>query len=175
MNASGFLPPHPCKACGATLRGDGTGYPAELYAGTYTGLCYPCTLNKTYVVRTLADGAAVVSHPPHCPSWRRDREEYRGYQGCSVCRGLGRVMISRAGSQGGSYATQCKPCGDTFYSHPTRKAYQAALDTHYAARLKEQTRLTKRHDKGEPLEKLRAEFAAWLQSNPLPAIDAGWM
>lgn len=30
-----------CNRCGKPLNKDG-GHPAELYAGTYTGLCYGC-------------------------------------------------------------------------------------------------------------------------------------
>lgn len=42
MDEHGFLPAHPCRNCGRQLRGADSSYPAELYAGTYTGICYEC-------------------------------------------------------------------------------------------------------------------------------------
>lgn len=86
MDQHGFLPEHPCRTCGRILRGMGTGYPAELYAGTYTGLCYPCTNAVPYMVSESVD-EIVWSWPPSEPAHRRDRERYVQVKGCACDRG----------------------------------------------------------------------------------------
>lgn len=120
MSWNGMLPKGvTCKRCGSVLQGEGEDRPAELYLGMYNGLCYPCTnaapfeLNYSYV-----SGARVFSHPPHCPSWRRDREQFYGFDGCQVCGGQGRVWVSRSDAFGGSYTVQCQACHDRHNSHP---------------------------------------------------------
>lgn len=93
-----------CVRCGRELNADGW-HPAELYAGTFNGLCYPCTGEKAYVVEVEEDGCQVWSYPPHCPSWRRDRETYRGYSECEVCCGTG-----LQGDHGWHGRRYCVPC-----------------------------------------------------------------
>lgn len=110
MNKEGFLPPHSCKNCGKPL---GT-VPAELYQGTYTGLCYKCQDAPAIVLKTCPDGALHVSHPPHCPSWRRDRELFYAYADCTDCKGLGRLMVSRSCALGGPYPKNCPKCYDRY-------------------------------------------------------------
>ena len=122
MDERGFLPPHGCKACGQPLCGPDTGRPAELYAGTYTGLCYPCTNSGPVVLRVLGDGCQVWSHPPHCPSWRRARETFWHYPDCATCR-QGMIWVYRPDGQGGSYGRQCEPCMSRYGAHPLRQWY----------------------------------------------------
>ncbi len=110
----GMYPQHPCKGCGKPLNTDG-GHPAELYAGTYTGLCYACERKGPFVVATFEDSCRLVSHPPHCPSWRRDREEYCWYENCDQCQ-QGRVTVSRSNSAGGSYTQSCPACAPRHYA-----------------------------------------------------------
>lgn len=97
-----------CKACGKVLNADGN-HPAELYAGTFTGLCYSCERGGPYVVpgSELPDGARLVSHPPACPSWRRDRTEHWAYPDCEDCGGKGARMRHTAMNQ---YLEFCRPC-----------------------------------------------------------------
>jgi hypothetical protein len=97
-----------CKVCGKTLNADGN-HPAELYAGTFTGLCYTCERGGPYVVpgSELPDGGRRVSHPPACPSWRRDRTDHWGYPDCENCKGQGAKMRHTAMNQ---YLEYCKPC-----------------------------------------------------------------
>jgi hypothetical protein len=97
-----------CKACGKVLNADG-GHPAELYAGTYTGLCYGCERGGPYVVpdSELPDGARRVSWPPACPSWRRDRTEHWAYPDCEDCKGQGARM--RYG-RNGQWTEGCRSC-----------------------------------------------------------------
>lgn len=109
-----MYPQHPCKGCGRPLNADG-GHPAELYAGTYTGLCYACERKDPFVVTTFEDGCRLVSHPPHCPAWRRNREEYYWYEGCGQCQ-QGRVWVSRAYSEGGPYTRSCPACAPRHYT-----------------------------------------------------------
>jgi len=111
----GMYPQHPCKGCGKPLNADG-GHPAELYAGTYTALCYGCERKAPFVVREFLDGGATVSHPPSCPSWRRDREEFYWYPDCTVCR-MGAVWVSRSLSEGGGYNTHCDTCSKRHYAY----------------------------------------------------------
>jgi hypothetical protein len=132
-NWDGFYPDHECKQCGKALggtkHGPGSyGRPAELYAGTYTGLCYTCQNKNDYVLYIYPlDNAQQISAPPHCPNWRRDRELYIAYADCSDCKGKGRKMISRSFANGGPYPQYCKTCFDRFYNHPLRKAKSAYL------------------------------------------------
>jgi RecJ-like exonuclease len=117
MNRDGFYPPHNCKKCG-TLLGK---VPAELYAGTYTGICYPCTGNGVILLSTSKiDGVKHYEFPPHCPSWRRDREVFYGYTGCAKCNGQGRIWVSRSSSGGGGYTMQCPECSDRYHGNPIR-------------------------------------------------------
>ena len=127
MDKDGMLPQHNCKQCGAPLNADGY-HPAELYAGTYTGLCYKCQNAGARIVGIHTDGAHEISYAPDCPSWRRDRHIHTAYLDCPDCKGTGRVYVSRASSQGGSYHTSCATCTRRFYDHPSRKARQHMHD-----------------------------------------------
>lgn len=104
-----------CLRCGKVL---GTRIPAEIYAGTFNGLCYGCTAAGPYIVRvSLLDGARVLSYPPHCPSWRRDRETFTAYADCETCQGSG-VQRRCVGQTG--YREYCKPCIQRYSGHPVR-------------------------------------------------------
>lgn len=108
--STGMLPDGiPCKACGKPLNADG-GHPAELYAGTYNGLCYACTKAGPYAVDVFPDGTVQLSYPPHCPSWRRDREKFYAHPDCEDCAGAGMRMVSRSNMYGGSYPVHCLTC-----------------------------------------------------------------
>jgi len=122
-----MYPEHACKGCGKPLNEKGH-RPAELHAGCYTGLCYTCERGPAQPVRQEPDGAAWWSHPPHCPSWRRDREVFVGYTGCSDCGGKGRKMVSRPDSQGGSYPMSCKTCRERYSSHPSRQQFDSRVE-----------------------------------------------
>jgi len=117
-----------CEKCGKTLNEDG-GHPAELYAGTFTGLCYGCERQGPYLVATFKiDGCQVISYPPDCPSHRRDRTEKYAYPDCEECQGAGRLYVSRSFAQGGSYYRYCRACLDRFCKQPLRAAYEKEWD-----------------------------------------------
>jgi hypothetical protein len=107
MDRDGMFPPGPCRSCGKPLNADGN-HPAELYAGTFTGLCYGCERAAPYVQRRWADGAQLVSHPPSCPSWRRDRETFVGYPDCPTCAGTG--VEQTTWTSGGPVRHYCRAC-----------------------------------------------------------------
>lgn len=111
MDGKGFSPCQNCKKCGNALNKNGD-YPAELYAGTFTGLCYTCERAAPYLLERMSDGMLLWSFPPHCPSWRRDREFFYGWEDCSACKGKGRILVKRSMRQGGSYSRQCRKCSD---------------------------------------------------------------
>lgn len=107
-----------CRGCGCPLNADGF-HPAELYAGTYTGLCYDCERKPFFVASTYAlDGAMRVSYPPSRPSWRRDREEFVAYADCETCGGGGIGSVDSL--RGSTYRHYCAACHDRFYAHPLR-------------------------------------------------------
>jgi hypothetical protein len=108
----GFLPGATCRRCGVRLQGQGEGRPAESYAGTYNGLCYPCTGRPADVIGHYSDGAVLVEHPPSCPSWRRNRETFYAFPGCEACKGLGAKWNY---GNGGGYLSQCKVCQQRRY------------------------------------------------------------
>ncbi len=119
MYDRGFLPAHKCHGCKAGLEGADTGRPAELYAGTYTGLCNACTSAPAYHERTLSTSYAQVwNHPPSCPAWRRDREAFYAFPDCEECSGRGRVHVSRSDGQGGPFGVQCRLCWQQHEEHP---------------------------------------------------------
>ena len=102
---------HPCKGCGKLLNQDG-GHPAELYAGTYTGLCYDCERKEAYVIHEFYDGCKLVSHPPSCPGHSRNRQGYCWYPECKQCT-MGVVWESHpdiAGMGGGYGRSSCPSC-----------------------------------------------------------------
>ena len=109
-----------CLRCDKLLNADGY-HPAEVYAGTANGLCYACTAAGPYVEKVYhLDGARSINYPPHCPSWRRDREHFTGYLDCPECKGSG--VEGWASSMGGSsYRHYCKACHERFFGHPLRK------------------------------------------------------
>lgn len=173
-----------CGICGNVLGSidDPRSNPAESYAGTYTGLCYGCERSATWACYRCDDGLIYYSHPPHSPSWRRDREFYVAYEDCTACRS-GAVRGSRSDAMGGSYNTQCKECQGKCDSHPERAAYLAERNRLYEqtgkimSRLeKEYARKTKKLDDagGEELKtRLQAEFETWRLENLAPARPIG--
>ena len=110
IDNDGFLPVQNCVRCSKPLHGKDSSYPAELYAGTYNGLCYSCTNSGPLLLGRWEDGCELYEHPPHCPSWRRDRERFIGFTGCTECAGKGRIMVYRSDASGGSYPKQCSVC-----------------------------------------------------------------
>ena len=119
MDRNGMLPPDWwCTGCGRQLN-EGGRRPAELYAGTFTGLCTGCMGKGPWVTEiSVLDGARRVSWPPHCPSWRRDREVHIAYEDCGTCAGLGlETPAYRSWSGGGQY---CRPCISRYSSHALR-------------------------------------------------------
>jgi len=141
-----------CKACGKTLNADG-GHPAELYAGTYTGLCYGCERSEGFVVSTdPLDGAITWSYPPSTPSWRRDRETKIAYVDCPDCDGTGFQWKYTSGR--GRIRSHCAACSDRYFGHSLRRwrsERSGALPRHaeavYQARLVAATGLPKRTGK----------------------------
>src|SRR5262249_19673065 len=109
MDKDGFLPAQDCDVCNKPLQGQGSGHPAELYAGTFTGLCYDCERAPAFLVRVYPCGASEWSFPPSEPSYRRTRELYIGYGGCN-CGGMGRMWKERSFRYGGRYAVNCSKC-----------------------------------------------------------------
>lgn len=123
MDDRGMLPAAKCKGCGTELNADGN-HPAELYAGTATGLCYPCTNKGPVLMATTPQGAVVWNCPPHSPSWRRDRETYFQFPGCDCDHG--RKWVERPNSQGGRYPLECPKCQAQHDKHPTVVAARKA-------------------------------------------------
>lgn len=120
MDQDGFYPPHPCERCGQLLQGFNGNNPAELYAGTYTGLCNKCMREPVYVVgESDLDGVKLLSYPPACPSWSRERFLCWAYEDCPNCNGNGRHIVW-SGS-GGQFSSHCKVCFDRYWGHPVRK------------------------------------------------------
>jgi hypothetical protein len=135
MDRDGFFPVHPCKGCGKELSGKDGPRPAETYAGTATGLCYSCERGKAYVVpgSELPDGGRLVSHPPACPSWRRDRTTHWAYPDCEDCGGKGAKMRHTAMNQ---YLEHCRPCMARVMA--PRKANEAEMLRRVADRIEEE-------------------------------------
>ena len=110
-----------CLKCGEPLNKGGL-RPAEIYAGTYTGLCYSCERSSAFCTHVeLLDRAEHWDFPPHCPSWRRYREKHVGYSDCPDCDGRGSKWMSRSDARGGSYRTYCDTCFHRYYDNPVRK------------------------------------------------------
>ena len=137
-----------CSKCNAVLNPNGH-RPAETYMGCYTSLCYTCQNGGPYKLsdEPLESGAFDWSHPPCCPSHRRDRRNFIGFEDCKVCKGKGKLWES---SRYGSYTVQCETCSKRHYGHPVIKAqmehdeklheavryWADRMQTEYAKRLK---------------------------------------
>jgi len=116
MSWNGFLPEGTkCEQCGTVLKKD-----AESYAGTFTGLCRVCENISVRIEKVFFDRAVRKSYPPHCPSWRRDRNQFIAYEDCPECKGTGKKTITRGMAYGGSYLINCSSCSYKFYRHPLR-------------------------------------------------------
>lgn len=169
MDKNGFYQPGTkCNRCGAVLNVDG-GHPAELYAGTYTGLCDRCTRAGPYVIKTYLDGAQLIDVAPSSPAHRRDREKYFAYSDCDVCGGEGHRRIVRADARGGSYNHQCPVCAERFYGHPERERYhktrmrlEDAYQALYVISLKKARLFSaaKRGDKADKIKPIQARVQA---------------
>ena len=163
FDKEGMYPPHACKRCGRMLNADG-GHPAELYAGTYTGLCYKCQNAPAIVLQTACDGAKLKEYAPHCPSWRRDRTKVHAYDDCGTCKGEGRIYVSRSDPKGGSYYRYCPDCFERYWHHPTRALLADHGGAIYKAALREYERQLKKHriwgkaKKGEAPKEIIAEI-----------------
>ena len=164
MDDRGFLPSHNCKGCGAPLDTGGN-RPAELYLGTYTGLCNKCTMGKSFIVKEYRDRARQISYAPHCPSHRRNREEYTSYADCEVCKGTGRLYVSRGFASGGPYYKYCRECLSRYCNEPLRVwADKRQKSIHLAAQavwegILKKNRLLGKAKKGE-IERERAQELA---------------
>lgn len=134
MTWHGYLPDHDCKGCGKPLQGEMSGRPAELYAGTYTGLCYGCERAPARAIGRLLTGAYETEHPPSSPSWRRDRERFLWFADCvnPRCR-KGAVQVYRSGAFGGSYRAQCDHCSARHHEHPVIVEMKAREDAEWDA------------------------------------------
>lgn len=148
MDKDGMFPQDwQCQRCGKTLNADGN-HPAELYAGTFNGLCYPCTGGPRYVTGTrLVDGGTVWSYPPHCPSWRRDRETHVFYWDCELCHGEGRHSSY-------DHPVRCDACSKRSYTYGPghdhneyRRRARDAAQTRFERRLAKHLKLPKRTSK----------------------------
>jgi hypothetical protein len=106
---TGHFPSHLCLGgCGKMLDDENGRNPAETYAGTYTGLCYRCSMGPPVVMAVFTfDGAQKVSWPPSCPSWRRSRETFYGYPECENCKGMG---ATRGWNNHSPIWNHCKDC-----------------------------------------------------------------
>ncbi len=134
-----------CRQCAKPLNADGN-HPAEAYAGTYTGLCYACERGGAYDTgERAASGAERWSHPPHCPSWRRDREAYWYFPDCACTKG--RQWISRSDAFGGSYTVNCPACWKRHIEHPATVEESRAWKAKADARLDWQIRCNAEYEK----------------------------
>jgi hypothetical protein len=156
LDRDGMLPgAWQCQRCGKQLNADGN-HPAELYAGTFNGLCYPCTNGSKYVEGTrLVDGGTVWNYPPHLPSWRRSRETYVFFWDCEQCHGEG-VRPSWDNT------ARCPTCSKRAYTygpghdhHDYRRraldAAQARFERRLAAHLKLPKRTSRKRRKAASL------------------------
>lgn len=186
-NEWGYYPPHPCDRCGNVLRGMGSGYPAELYAGAYTGLCYPCTERPPEVVRTKElDGAIFTSYAPAQPSYRRDREVYIGYPDCARCGGAGHLPWGANGPR-----NPCPDCASRYESHPLRKrfsdlsleVYRLTLERHTARMRREagvaagtsweaEQRIIMKNLTGEQIAEITRESWEWYEAQRRKLYEA---
>jgi hypothetical protein len=183
--ATGMLPQHDCKGCGKPLNANGV-HPAELYAGTYTGLCYACQSAGPVEMETHEiTGAIRVSHPPTCPSWRRDRVEQWWFRDCDnpKCR-KGQVIMSRPDSHGGSYGSYCPKCFARHYDHPVLADLAKRQREYSKAATAEQRRLSDKWAKAckaagapddikdpiaaELAKPYLAQYEQWKAANPRP-------
>jgi len=179
---TGMFPQHNCKGCGKPLNADG-GHPAELYAGTYTGLCYTCRDAGPYSVQEYPSGARLMSHRPHCPSYRMNRETYIYMPGCANPKcDHGRIWVYRSDGSGGSYTVNCPDCWSAHHNHPiiadlTRRqeAYHKALHTKMTELQKAWTKFCRRAGidiysvtAQEIGGSYRADLAEWKRDNPYP-------
>jgi hypothetical protein len=117
MDKDGMLPKQTCHGCGKELNADG-GHPAELYAGHLHGFCYDCELKAPAVIKCTPQGAMVWSCPPHCPSWRRDREQYFQFPGCDCDHGRRWYQGWFGKWSTGMHTTQCADCQRKHNNHP---------------------------------------------------------
>jgi hypothetical protein len=68
------------------------------------------------------DGSRRIGWPPHNPSWRRDRENHYGYEGCETCGGMGIVLPAyRSPDNGGGKS--CPDCLARYTRHPQRAGW----------------------------------------------------
>lgn len=145
MDSTGhFTVPLQRIRCGQPLRVDH----GETHAGRFNGLCERCTKSGPYLEAVaVLDGCQRLSYPPHLPSWRRDREHFRGYEDCAECGGRGIARERGRDITGGPYPVRCKACSNRYDAHPLRSwaggwrhQIAAAAQAEYEHRLDELAR-----------------------------------
>lgn len=124
MAWNGFLPPHNCRNCNQPLSGENGPRPAELYAGSYTGLCYKCQqLDKAIVHTSTLDGALRVTYRAENYSGLGSRVSYVAYPDCPVCNGDGRIKGAYSSSACCYRYSRCQECWARFSAEPHRRAF----------------------------------------------------
>lgn len=170
MNRDGFYEGLNCNGCGKPLRGQGSGYPAESYAGTYTGLCYGCTDAPARHVETDETGAEIWEHPPPLPSWRRDRVRYRGYKDCARCKGRGALP-----GRNWRRTRDCDTCWERYLRNPIiveKEAVRRRERARHHLVYQVANRLHKEH--GETIrDVIEASRGCWNLPGPI-RWPAGW-
>ena len=127
MSWNGFYPPHNCRNCGLPLSGENGPRPAELYAGTYTGLCYKCqSIAKAVVHTSHLDGAMHISYRAQNYSGLGSRVCYVAYADCPVCNGNGRIKGEYNRNACCYSYRHCMTCHHRYYEEPHRKVYSEA-------------------------------------------------
>ena len=84
-----------------------------------TRFCESCEVRAPFRLQTLESGCVRWSCPPYCPSVRRSREQYIGFDDCSCDFGRTWKVAEYMGFSTGRHPVQCVRCRNRHAQHPS--------------------------------------------------------
>jgi hypothetical protein len=104
-----------CVGCGEEMPEFGS---RVLEFPDIAGFCKGCEDRSPFELQSLDSGAVCWSCPSHCPSVRKGREHYVGFDDCSCDYGRAWEIKEYMGFSTGRHPVQCIVCRDRHVNHP---------------------------------------------------------
>ena len=104
-----------CVGCGKDMQEPGS---MALEFPETAGFCKSCEDRSPFELQSLDSGAVCWSCPSHCPSVRKGREHYVGFDDCPCDFGRIWEVKEYMGFSTGRHPVQCKNCRNRHVKHP---------------------------------------------------------
>jgi len=154
-----------CVGCGEEMPEFGS---KVLEFPDIAGFCKSCEDRSPFELQPLDSGAVCWSCPSHCPSVRRGREHYVGFEDCLYACDFGRVWEVKEymGFSTGRHPVQCINCRDRHVRYPGVVEKMKIAHLSQLARLNWERRMCAEH-----LRRLRGSGIESMQSDTAGKIS----